>query len=269
MRIQYGGCVQLYEGCSMEHTNHNNAEAVTVLLRRIGEGEDPRQLSTEAGRLIKDVNPQDIAAAEEKLIATGLSARMVRQLSAAFVFIGMHAEHRHPDDCLPAGHILRKVTAEHDVIRCMISDLQEVTTDIQSLVEITDTSSEFRRLAHITAHLDKVREHIEREEYVIFPYIREYGWAGLCRAAQCDHIVIANEIDNLARLTALINEAPPERFKCWLTAVTERLSAKMLEHICYEDEILNPIAVAVIDDTAVWERIKALCDEIGYCGMHH
>jgi DUF438 domain-containing protein len=253
----------------MEQTNHHNTEAVTILLKRIGEGEDPRQLFGEAGRLIKDVNSADIAAAEQTLIEAGLPARTVRQLSAAFVFIGMHAGNKRPEDCLPAGHILRKVTAEHDVLRCMVADLQEVSADIQQLIEMSDTSSEFRRLAHIAAHLDRAREHIEREEYVIFPYIRQYGWAGLCRAAQCDHIVIANEIDNLTRLTALINDVPLERFKIWLAAVTERLSAKMLEHLCYEDEILSPIAVAVIDDPAVWVRIRALCDEIGYCGIHH
>jgi DUF438 domain-containing protein len=253
----------------MEQTNRHNTEDVTILLKRIGEGEDPRQLFGEAGRLIKDVNPADIAAAEQTLIEAGLPARTVRQLSAAFVFIGMHAGHKRPEDCLPAGHILRKVTAEHDVLRCLVADLQEVSADIQQLIEMSDTSSEFRRLAHIAAHLDRAREHIEREEYVIFPYIRQYGWAGLCRAAQCDHIVIANEIDNLSRLTALINDVPLERFKIWLAAVTERLSAKMLEHLCYEDEILSPIAVAVIDDPAVWERIRALCDEIGYCGVQH
>jgi hypothetical protein len=42
----------------------------------------------------------------------------------------------------------------------------------------------------------------------------------------------------------------------------------MREHFLYEDDLFYPISLVVIDDVNVWESIKELCDEIGYCGAH-
>ncbi len=254
----------------MRRTDQHNAEAVTYILRRIERGEDLRILWSEAHRLIKGVNPADIAAAEQNLIDAGCPARTARQLSAAFLFIAMRTEQRpKSDNALPPSHLLSKVTAEHDMIRCMLADLREVVQEIAALDCLRDTSSEFRRLVHTVAHLDNIREHIDREEHVILPYLRQYGWPGVCHPAQCDHLCIANEIDNLVRLIGAFYNADLEQFKTWLVAVTGRLIPRLSDNLSYEDEILHPIAVAVIDDIRVWEKMKALCEDIGYCGVYH
>jgi DUF438 domain-containing protein len=83
-----------------------------------------------------------------------------------------------------------------------------------------------------------------------------------------DHINIRTEIDNLASLIVLFNEVRLEQFKAGLIVGTRRLWAIMQEHLCQEDEILYPIALRIINDAGVWERMKAVCDEIGYCGIH-
>lgn len=248
----------------------NCAQAITKLLRRIGRGDDPRMLCEEAHKLITDVNPRDIVAAEQSLVKDGYPARAVQQLSAAFMFMGMHQEHADRDkSSLPESHILRRVMVEHDLIRCLLADLDEVSQEIQDLAELRDVSSEFRRLVHIVSHLNVMKEHIDREEHVIFPYLKKYGWAGLCRTAQGDHLNIGIEIDNLVRLVMSLNAVRFEQFTTWLFAVAGRLLPMGLEHLWYEDEILYPMALGVINDGDVWERIKALCEEIGYCGVHH
>ncbi len=249
---------------------NNNAEVITKLLRRIGRGDDPRLLCEEAHKLIQDVNPKDIVTAEQTLVEDGFPARTVQQLSAAFMFMGMHPEHDDgSESTLGENHILRKAMIEHDLMRCLLADLDEVVGQIRELDELRDVGCEFRRLVHITSHLNVMKEHIEREEYVIFPYLRKYGWAGLCRAAQGDHLKIGIEIDNLVRLVLSFNDIGFEQFKQWLLTVTARLTPIALEHLWYEDEILYPMALGVINDTEVWEKIKAVCEEIGYCGIHH
>jgi len=64
------------------------------------------------------------------------------------------------------------------------------------------------------------------------------------------------------------NQISLEQFKAELITTSRRLQTIMQEHLSQEDCILYPIALRIINDTEVWEQMKALCDEIGYCGLH-
>ncbi|MHC4645743.1 MAG: DUF438 domain-containing protein [Planctomycetota bacterium] len=244
------------------------SESLTRLLRRINRGEDLRLLREEAYELLPNVSPDDIAAAEQNLLDDGYSTQLVQMLSASFMLMGIEEQGPNLKGRLPANHLLRTVLAEHDVLRCLLADLKDVAEIITREHELTDVSSEFRRLTHVVEHLVAMRRHIEREDDVIFPYLEKYGRIGLCRAVQGDHIKIRAEIDNLAGLTVFFDQVRLEQFKAGLTAATRRLLALMEEHLTEEDEILYPIALGIIDDAGVWKKIKAFCDEICYCGLH-
>ncbi len=247
----------------------NKAWTLTRFLRRINQGEDPKLLRKEAGRLVPEVKPKDITAAERNLINDGYSPQTVHQLSATFMLMGIpEAQRDNPRTWLPTNHILRTVLVEHDLTRCFLADLNDVVKTIGHLNHLTDSCSEFRKLAHIVRHLNAMKEHIEREDDVIFPYLIEYGWTMFCRTAQCQHVYIRTEINNLVRLTVSFNDLGTEEFKTRLTIAARRLLPTMLEHLSQEDIILYPIALEVINDVKVWMKIKAVCDEIGYCGTH-
>lgn len=238
------------------------------LLKRINQGDDPKLLRQKAFQLAKSVDPSDIVAAEQILIDEGCSSQVVQQLSATFILMGLHREDDNFRSNLPDDHILRKIMVEHELARCFLADLNNVAEAIWHLNCLTDVSSEFRKLSHIILHLAVMKEHIDREENVIFPFLTKHGWLGLCRTAQTDHSKIRTDIDNLVELTTSINTVRLEDFKAWLIPIAKRLSATMREHFLYEDDLFYPISLVVIDDVNVWESIKELCDEIGYCGAH-
>jgi DUF438 domain-containing protein len=246
---------------------HRNAKtwALAGLFKRINLGEDLKLLRGEASQLAKNIDPNDIAGAEQTLIDEGYPSRVVQQLSATFVLMGLQKrKHGNSVNKLADDHVLRKVMAEHDLARCFLADLNSVAETIQDLNSLTDVSSEFRSLAHVIRHLSVMKEHIEREEYIIFPYLTKLGWMGLCQTAQTEHAKIRIDIDNLVSLITSFNDIRFEDFKAWLITIVRRLSPIMLEHLSYEDDLLCPISLVVIDDIKVWESIKALCDEIGY-----
>lgn len=250
---------------------HRNAKlwALTGLLKRINRGDDPKLLRKEASQLVKNIDPENIAEAEQSLINDGYSVRIAQQLSATFVLMGLHKER---DDNSGSSqldnHILQRVRVEHDLLRYFLADLNNAAADILNLKCLTDVSSEFRKLVHVVVHLAAIKEHIEREEDVIFPYLIMQGWTGLCRSAQTDHSNIRIDIDNLVALITSFNKIELKDFKASLVTIVQRLSPMMLEHLSYEDDLLCPIALVIIDDAGVWEKIKALCDEIGYCSAH-
>lgn len=251
------------------HNNPKNTDELTRLLRRISKGENPTTLRKEATRLIIDVCPQDIAAAEQNLIESGFPAQLVQQLSSAFMLMGILEEHSASiRSKLPYTHILRKVMAEHELTRCYLADLEEVVKEIDAQEKISDVSSEFRRLAHIIEHLNAMEEHIEREEDIIFPFLRKHGWATLCRSAHDDHIYIKVAVDDLIKLISSFKHQKCREFKVRLNSISRYLIKRMREHIFQEDNILYPIALEIINDENVWEKMRDVCEDIGYCGMH-
>ena len=253
----------------LNKSENNNALTLARFFKRINQGEDPKLLRKEAGRLVPKVKPVDITTAERNLIKDGYSPQTAHQLSATFMLMGIpEAQRDNPRTWLAANHILRTVLVEHDLTRCFLADLNDVVTAIAHLNRFTDKCTEFRKLAHIVRHLNAMKEHIEREDDVIFPCLIKYGWTMFCRTAQCQHVYIRTEIDNLVRLTVSFNSLSIEDFKTRLIIAARRLLPTMLEHLSQEDIILYPIALEVINDAKVWIKMKAICDEIGYCGTH-
>jgi DUF438 domain-containing protein len=244
------------------------AQTLSRFFKRINQGEDPRLLRCEAHRLLPSVAPNDIAAAEQNLIDEGYPAQVVHLLSATFMLMGI--PERSGDGrqtWLPPNHLLSMVMVEHDLMRCFVADLYDVAETIRSLYELSDVSSEFRRLMHLAGHLRAMKRHFDREDDVIFPYLRRYGKISFCSVMQGDHVSLRAEIDNLTSLIDSFEEVTLDQFKTALVTTTRHLTTVMPEHLSQEDMILYPIALGMIKDSTVWDRIKAFCDEVDYCGI--
>ena len=245
------------------------SQELTHLLKRINQGGDPKFLRKEAIHLLPEIEPSDIAAAEQNLINAGFSAKLVQELSAVFVLMGILEEQNlNLRDQLPGGHIIRRVLAEHELARCFMEDLKTTTEVIQKKTNLTDTSVEFRKLAHIVEHLNAMEEHIEREEDIIFPFLKKHGWASICRSARSQHVYIRIATSDLIRLIGTYKKSNLKEFKARLDSITGYLYPTMAEHLFQEDYLLYPIALQVINDEELWEQLKNVCEEIGYCGVH-
>lgn len=243
--------------------------ALVRLLKRMNGGKDIKHLTKEAGEIAAMVSPAEIAAAERRLLDGGYPAAAVTQLSAAFVLMGVYErQNNRLTDQSVDSHILRRVSAEHAMFRCLATDLGDVLEDIMALDRMSDTSSEARRLAHIVRHLRPMSEHFDREDDVILPYMATRGWTGLCQLIATDHTQLRAYIDNVVGLVATFGTFEPQSFKSRLAAGITGFRECLLEHLSFEDGLLWPLMLMVIDDPATWQTIKALCDEIGYCGVH-
>jgi DUF438 domain-containing protein len=251
------------------HNGMNKAETLTSFLKRINDGDNPESLRKEAHRLLINVDADDIAVAEQNLINDGYSIQLVQLLCATFMLIGIPEEHQDgPMNGLPDDHILRIVLIEHDLIRYFLFDLSNTVDSISCREHLKDSSLEFRKLMHILQHLTGMKEHFEREDDVIFPFLLKYGRINLCQAMQGDHINIKAELEEFVNLIFSFNSMCFEVFKSKLITITRELLPSFREHLSQEDAILYPIALGMIDEAEIWEKIKKVCDEIGYCGVH-
>ncbi len=243
----------------------NRVHTLADLLQRIDQGNDLRDLCHEAGQLADQVKPRDIAIAEQALVESGYAEEVAHQLTTLFVFMGMFERtNAQPRQTLPHNHMLRRVAIEHDFFRCFTEELQELTDTILGLDALTDVSVEFRSLVRTARNLYGLREHTEYEEDLIFPYLQKRGYGNLCRVAEREHHQLREQIDNLMALVLSFHGITFGEFQIRLTAITQKLVPVLREHLAFEDNLLYPMALVVVDDDRTWHVIKALYDQMGY-----
>lgn len=249
--------------------NQSLAEELTRFLIKLGASKDREPLRKEASELIQSITPDDFAIAERNMIDKGLSMSKIQRLSAAFITMGLiEADHTDLRKTLPDYHILRKVIAEHDMLRCFLADLEDVSLRFQSLSGLVPSSHEFMKLAHIVEHLNSFEEHICREDDVLFPALREYGWKSLFIQISSEHTYIQMAINDLLKLVLAFEKMPFNNFKTRLLATVRYLCPLLREHLFHEDRVLFPLAISMTNDDSIWEQLRHTCNEIGYCGIH-
>lgn len=252
-----------------EHGNENLAEELTGFLIKLSKGRDKSGLRKQADRLIDSVSPLDFARAEHNLMQNGIPPRRIQQLSTSFIMMGL-AEREKSDLRLrlPDYHILRKVMAEHEMLRCFLADLEEVAERIYHTSHLSPTSGELMQLSHIAEHLNSLEEHIGREDDVLFPALKERGWKSLFCRIESEHTYIQMAVDDLLKLIMVFEKMPFSNFKTKLMSTVRYLCPLLREHLFHEDRVLFPLAVSTMDDEKLWQRLRRICNEIGYCGIH-
>ena len=242
---------------------------VADFLRRIDRGDDVHLLTKNARRIAAHVSMEELAAAGRKLLDEGYAPALVNHLSAAFVLMRQYVQqYSGPQDPSESGHILQRVSAEHAVFRCLAAELSEVAASLRAAECVPNTATEYRQLAHVVSHLEAMKEHFEREDDVILPYLRRVGWTSLCAVAANHHAQLRAQIDCLTSLVTETHTLSPEDLHAALMDCVGRFCSCLLEHLSFEDGLLWPIALVVLDDPATWSGMKTVCEEIGYCGIH-
>lgn len=244
-----------------------NADFLKGLLERINEGVSASDLRGENTAVLENIRPSDLAVAEQRMLDSGCSVAILRKNQRRYVDLVGDQLHRLWTS-LPYNHIVRRILAEHEIYQCLLSDLKEVNDLIQQKDFITDTSAEFRRLAHISQHLAASREHSEYEEDILYPELRKHSLGYLIRAMKSDHAYIKFAINSLVKLLDDFEGLDLQEFKVRLESVVGFVLNSIREHIFVENYIVLPLSVEIIKDDNVWRRMKRLCDEMGYCGIH-
>lgn len=252
-----------------KHGHENLAEELTSFLIELSDSKDREVLRERANRLIGSVSPVDFARAETNLMRNGVPPQKIHQLSTLFIMMGL-AERETADlrVRLPDYHILRKVMAEHEMLRCFLADLEAVAERIGRASHLTPSSVEMMQLGHIAEHLNSLEEHIGREDDVLFPALKERGWKSLFRRIETEHSYIQLAVNDLLKLIVVFEKMPFENFKIKLMSVVRYLCPLLREHLFHEDRVLFPLAISTMGDEKLWERLRQVCNEIGYCGIH-
>jgi DUF438 domain-containing protein len=242
------------------------ARKLADILERVRSGEDPTKIRQQARQLLSTLRLSDISKAQKYLVGTGISLDQLRTLVYAFASLlgdqfALLRANLSPD------HPIRRVLAEHEMFECFLADLEVANIMIQDADELTELSSEFRRLQHVAEHLQAIDVHDQREDDLIFPVLENYPCKSICVVLGKAHWRIKNMVGNLTMAVNNFRQFEPTQFKIQINALSSAIVPILREHIFQEDNILYPVAIDVIKDDRIWWRIKQLGDEMGYCGF--
>ncbi|HAL45670.1 MAG: hypothetical protein A2Y12_19340 [Planctomycetes bacterium GWF2_42_9] len=242
------------------------ARKLADILERVRCGEDPTKIRQQARQLLSTLRLSDISKAHKYLVGTGISLDQLRTLVYAFASI-LGDQFALLRANLSADHPVRRILAEHEMFECFLADLEIANVLIQDADELTELSSEFRRLAHVAEHLQAIDVHDQREDDLVFPVLENYPCRSICVVLGKAHWRIKNMVSNLTMAVNNFRQFDQTQFKIQINALSSAIVPILREHIFQEDNILYPVALDVIKDDRVWWRIKQLSDEMGYCGF--
>jgi DUF438 domain-containing protein len=242
------------------------ARKLADILGRVRDGEDPTKIREESRQLLSTLRLSDISKAQKYLLGSGISLEQLRILVYAFASI-LGDQFALLRANLSANHPVRKILAEHEMFECFLADLAEVNLELQDSEVLTELSSEFRKLEHIAEHLQAIDVHNQREDDLIFPILENYPCKSICVVLGKAHWRIKNMVGNLTMAVNNFKSFEPQQFKIQISALSSAIVPIIREHIFQEDNILYPVALDVIEDDRIWQRVKQISDEMGYCGF--
>jgi len=242
----------------------NKTEQLTNILKRLNAGEDPDSVKAEAKELLAQIDPDDPALAEQNLIEEGLSVEDVQGLCPIHLEV-LGEQLQQMRARLPKGHVVSTLVNEHDAILGFLDLLQQVNETIQRMPEYPGQTPEFRQLAHIAEHLVGAERHHQREEDVLFPELEKRGMYGPRTVMREEHRQLRPRKHALKELVEGVDGHDFGDFKRQLGALAGFIVPTLREHIYKENNILYPMALQVIEDEQVWQKLKGDCDAIGYC----
>lgn len=242
----------------------DNIETLAKMLTRIDEGESPARLREGADDFLSTIGPADIVHAQQRMLRSGVDIKEIsRNCRAHLGLIG------HPADKLrlnlPPGHVLQRLLAEHQMVQCLLVDLNKLNTDISRMPYISATAQEYTRLLHIVSHLAAGEQHTQTEERVMFPELEKLGMSVLSTMLTAEHFDLQYYTQQLQELVYKCCALDFVEFKRGLDRVVLYFVPLKQEHIFKEDNMLYPIAFDAISSDTLWNRLYAACEQIGYC----
>jgi hypothetical protein len=239
-------------------------EQLTHLLKRLNAGENPEAVKAEARELLATIDPQDLAIAEQTLLDEGLSVEDLQGLCPIHLEM-LDEQVAQMRAQLPHGHVVSTLVSEHEAILSFLDALEGVNGAIQRLSAYPGQTPEFQKLAHIAEHLVGAERHHKREEEVLFPELEKRGVFGPPMVMRQEHDQLRPRKHALQQLAAEAPQMSFADFKRQLNELVGFIAPTLREHIFKENNILYPMALQVVTDARVWDRLKTECDEIGYC----
>lgn len=239
---------------SEEINNRQYRQKVLMdLITQLHDGKTVDEVKSQFAIAFEGVSADEIALAEQALIAGGLPVSEVQRLCDvhAAVFEGSIEEIHQPSDPseIP-GHPVNVLKRENRAIEKLIGQIRDY------LAKLPDEEAEEELKAALET-LTAIDRHYLKKENLIFPYMEKYGITAPPKVMWG----VDDEIrDELKTLNANLKTKGAASLKSEINAVLQ----KVADMIFKEENIMLPMLLEMLTQDE-WKRIADDSEEIGYC----
>lgn len=229
-------------------------EVLKSVLRQLHAGKTVEEVQAEFGALAAEISSGEIAEIEQMLIDEGLPVEEIQNLCDVHVAVFRAGlDDRRPQESVP-GHPVYTLRQENQVLARMLNEMQRTLDQVNA----ERSADRLRTFAMQIEALDAFDCHYRRKEYLLFPYLEQYGFTGPSKVmwglhdetrAQLRemHTLAQSGLDALERVTALFAE----------------VDGNMRAMAYKEEKILFPASLEHLKESD-WAAIRAQESEIGY-----
>lgn len=229
-------------------------EVLKSVLRQLHAGKTVEEVQAEFGALAAEIGSGEIAEIEQMLIDEGLPVEEIQNLCDVHVAVFRAGlDDRRAPDTIP-GHPIYTFRQENQVLARMLNEMQR-TLD-QACAE--RSADRLRTFAMQVEALDAFDCHYRRKEYLLFPYLEQYGFSGPSKVMWGLHD------ETRAQLRDLLTQAQsgPDALER-VSALFTEIDSNMRSMAYKEEKILFPASLEHLKE-ADWAAIRAQESEIGY-----
>lgn len=227
-------------------------DVLKSVLRQLHAGKSIEEVQAEFGALAQEISSGEIAEIEQMLIDEGLPVEEIQNLCDVHVAVFRAGlEQQRPSETIP-GHPVYTFRQENQVLQRMLDEMQR-TLDTATA---GSAAGALRTFAMQIEALSTIDCHYRRKEYLLFPYLEQYGFSGPSKVMWGLHDVTRAQLREL--LTAA--QAGEWNRVCDLF---NAIATDLREMAYKEEKILFPASLEHLKESD-WAAIRAQENEIGY-----
>lgn len=161
---------------------------------------------------------------------------------------------------LPARHLLRDLVQEHAQLLAFLDQLDDLIEEYRDEAGTPRAAAVAATIRRLAGNLIGAEPHHQREEELLFPEIERRGVAVPPRVMRREH----DELRSWKhKLLAAASKPAPDTEE--IAEAAGSLAGLLRDHIHKENEVLYPMALALIREADSWNRLLAAAEKIGPC----
>lgn len=244
----------------------NNSETrkskLKALILKLHSGESENEVRQELMESLSQIPYGEVVEVEQELINEGLPEEEILKLCDAHSAVLHGNIDLSASKDIPEGHPIDVMIHENKELKKLAKQIKELIDEIASN-EGKNLETDLLTLREFFNSLFDVDKHYNRKEYLIFPYLENYGITGPPKVMWGKHDEIRELIKGGIELLQT-KDITPEEFLASSDIILLPAVNQVVDMTIKEEEILFPMTLDKLTD-ADWYEIEKQSLEIGYC----
>ncbi len=159
---------------------------------------------------------------------------------------------------LAPDHLIRRLLAEHDALLAQLDRLDGLVEEYRDAAGTPEARTIATTIRELAEGLVAAEPHHQREEQVLFPALEARGIAMPPRIMRREHEELRTWKHRLLAAAQLPNPGTET-----IAEPAGTLAGMLRDHIHKENEVLFPMALTVIPESATWASMRLAADKLG------